>query len=153
MANITSQDQYIDGSSLLSEVNEIRDDIENYNYAIEEKTADMNGLDALDDEKAIEELEREIEDIAVDIAVCEEEVLPLAEFLEQIESSGMNMMDVSLVHDDSFEEYIQERAIDCGDISRDSSLITYVDWERYAKDASIDFVSVTFEGEEYHFRG
>ena len=48
------------------------------------------------------------------------------------------------IGDQSLEDYFMEQAIDCGEITEDSPMFSYIDWERYARDCM-------YEHDEYKY--
>jgi hypothetical protein len=60
---------------------------------------------------------------------------------------------IQLIREDDFEEYAQELAEDCGMIPADLSWpVCYIDWERAARELSMDYSLVTFDGSDWYWR-
>lgn len=58
----------------------------------------------------------------------------------------------ALINDDHFVEYCRQFAQDIGDISRDSSVAAYVDWDAYAESVKMDYKQVDFSDAQYWIR-
>lgn len=128
---ISNQDPYIDGQEATAEINRLKDELD-------EKTDERNEAEA--EGKSIEWLEEELDDIQL-------ELKPLLELEENL--TYFSLWAVQFIREDEFENYCERFAIDCGDISEESGVYAYVDWERYADGIRIDYTSITYNGEEY----
>ncbi len=144
---ITNTDEYIDGTTAMVELQEYHDDIAELVtdlVRLREIRVDMNPkLDGflydITQEKIVGCMDK-VRDIC-------EELEPLAELEEDIYYFALS--EVSLIARDEFENYCFRLVVDCGDISENSSVAAYVDWERFASHIEIDYTSVNFDGEEY----
>lgn len=131
---ISNTDKYIDGRDFAQEIDAIREDIEWHESEITKRKTDN---------KCTERFES---------GLCElkEMLAPMVELQDDIYSTPM--CDVSLVAADEFENYCRRFAFDCGELTEDSSVEPFVDWERYADAVRIDFKTVDYDGEEYLYR-
>lgn len=59
---------------------------------------------------------------------------------------------MTLISEREFPNYCEETAYDIGEVERDSGIVGYIDWERYAEDIKIDWHEVDFDGETYLIR-
>lgn len=60
---------------------------------------------------------------------------------------------VALIPEDEFEEYAQQLAEDIGAINDDTAWpCTCIDWERAARELSMDYDCITFDGADYLYR-
>jgi len=59
---------------------------------------------------------------------------------------------VTLIHEDFFEEYAEEFAMEIGAINRDMSWpANCIDWTKAARFLKIDYTEVDFDGETFYF--
>ena len=130
---ISNQDDYIDGNELACEIETHKEDIE------------VKKDELVDASNAGEPTDR----IVAELDDLEEELKPMVELEDSI---FFSLNDVSLISVDVFEEYCQRFAIDCGELTEDSGVFPFIDWEGYARSMRIDFTSVDFDGEEFLYR-
>jgi len=114
-------------------------------YKIEVK--EMNYIDTRD-------LQRRIEELGTLGELNEEEKEELADLTQLKEDVGDEFKDgVTLIPDYEFEDYARELAEDIGAIGKDCNWpVMYIDWERAARELSMDYSQVTYEGTDYLFR-
>lgn len=129
--SISNQDDNIAGSDVVAEIERLNEEIE----ALQDDL-----VNASDNGEPIADIEEELDDLR-------EELRPLVELEEDI--TYFSLGDVQLISDSAFEEYAMRFAIDCGEVSEDSSVFAHIDWDGYARDMKVDYTSVTFDGEEY----
>jgi hypothetical protein len=97
------------------------------------------GEGELDGEEVVEDLQKELED--------------LQDLVEQCKGCGDFKHGEALIHDDYFQEYVEELAYDIGDAKRDAPWPQqFIDWEAASDALKIDYISVDFDGEEYWIR-
>lgn len=57
-----------------------------------------------------------------------------------------------LILDAFFPEYAEEFSYDTGDLSSDSFLASFIDWDKVAESMQQDYMKVTFMGDDYWYR-
>lgn len=74
--------------------------------------------------------------------------------IEKIEDELGSEFDygVTLVHEDYWEEYVEDLLIDCGYISKDFPSWIEIDWSATAKNVKVDYIEVEYQGETYYGR-
>lgn len=72
--------------------------------------------------------------------------------LQEIESSGFFDSKESLIPEDGFVRYLQERLEDNGEIPWNLPRYIVIDWEETANNIGVDYTTVTYLGESYLFR-
>ena len=105
----------------------------------------MKELDELRDQKTDAEGEEDIP------GLDEEEEERLTALLELEEALGPDS-DVTLIPDDEFEDYAEEMAYEVGFVEQNSTISSYIDWERWAEDCKMDYTTITFDGDDYLYR-
>ena len=58
----------------------------------------------------------------------------------------------SMIPADEWEDYVRELVQDYGYISKGFPSWIYIDWERTARDVSMDYMVVTYQDEDYYVR-
>ena len=53
------------------------------------------------------------------------------------------------IGDQSLADYFMEQAIDCGTITEDSPMFSYIDWEHYARDCMYNYTEFKYGGDTY----
>ena len=109
-------------------------------------------IDSRDVEKAIAELESELDDDIID-----EDDKELLDALIALRDEGENYSDwrfgETLIHDDYFETYARDLAEDIGAINQDASWPnTCIDWEQACEELQMDYSTVDFGGHTYWIR-
>lgn len=120
-----------------------------------EITNDMDVIDSRDIIERIEELESFIEDNvnenSDDITEWKEELRILAELAEEGEQYSPDWSYGSqLIHENYFEEYMDEMLEDCGDIPKD--IPCYLDITVNYDMLKWDYTELDFNGETYYIR-
>ena len=120
-----------------------------------EITNDMDVIDSRDIIERIEELESFIEDNvnenSDDITEWKEELRILAELAEEGENYSPDWSYGSqLIHENYFEEYMDEMLEDCGDIPKD--IPCYLDITVNYDMLKWDYTELDFDGETYYIR-
>jgi len=112
----------------------------------------INSRDIID---RIDELESEIEDLEMDEledltgALMLDELEILQTLIDEIADARWG---VTLIHEDFFEEYAEEFAMEIGAINRDMSWpANCIDWTKAARFLKIDYTEVDFDGETFYF--
>lgn len=59
---------------------------------------------------------------------------------------------VTLVHEDYWEEYVEDLLKDCGYISTDIPSWIEIDWEATANNVKVDYTEVEYQGQTYYGR-
>ena len=114
----------------------------------------MPYLDARELMKELDELRDQKDDAEGDedvLGLDEGEEERLTALLELEEALGPGS-DVTLIPDDEFEDYAEEMAYDVGFVERNSTISSYIDWERWADDCKSDYTTITFDGDDYLYR-
>jgi hypothetical protein len=87
----------------------------------------------------------------------EQELIGLRTLVSDLESrfgrGYIEQNNTTLVRESYFEEYARDEAYDMGDVSKEGSVDSYVDWPRYAEAVSQDWAEVDFDGTTYLVRG
>jgi hypothetical protein len=146
---IDSSDNYINPSDVESEADEYRDSIESKEEEIDEVRTELN--DAIDDEdeEAEEDAELKLDTLLDELSELEDE----AKDIFELESACNDYASgETLINEDIFAEYIEELAVDCGDIKTNSWLYSYIDWERVAEDSKMDYTTITWRGQDFYVR-
>lgn len=120
-----------------------------------EITNDMDVIDSRDIIERIEELESFIEDNvnenSDDITEWKEELRILAELAEEGEQYSPDWSYGSqLIHENYFEQYMDEMLEDCGDIPKD--IPCYLDITVNYDMLKWDYTELDFDGETYYIR-
>jgi len=108
-------------------------------------------IDSRDILERIEELEADDELASEDKA----ELSKLQALIEELRDCGGDSPEdgMTLIHEDYFEDYAQEFAIDIGAIPRDMGWpATCIDWEEAANELRMDYSEVEFDGQVYYYR-
>jgi hypothetical protein len=122
---------------------------------------DARGDERIDSRDLIElrDLMRsELEDIEVDGESYDGQREELAEgiaAIDGLEQVGLEdwQYGAHMIREDSFEDYARELAEDIGAIPDDAQWpATCIDWEKAARELSMDFTSVDFLGHSYYTR-
>ena len=135
---ISNQDEYISGSDLIEQMDSIKEDISWHKQQIVERKL-VN--------KVTERFEEGLKDLEEGLKDLEDQLAPMTELEEDVYS--LSLHDVSLISRDEFANFCFRLAVDCGDISENSAVASYVDWGRFADNIEIDYKSVDFDGEEF----
>ena len=143
---ISSSDEYIDPRDVESEADEFESDIEILKEEIEELE---DYLECEEDADERVEIEGKLEKKLADLAVLEEEA---SDILELRDACNDYAGGDSLINEDYFPQYVEELAKDCGDISENSWLYCYIDWDAAAEDCKIDYTTITFQGQDFYVR-
>jgi antirestriction protein len=120
---------------------------------------DVRGDEQIDSRDLIE-LRDAMRDMlaAEDDALDADERKDMQEAIEAIDALEMEgfkdwSYGVSLIREDTFEDYARELADDIGAIRNDAQWpATCIDWEKAADDLAIDYASVRFLGYDYYVR-
>ena len=120
-----------------------------------EITNDMDVIDSRDIIERIEELESFIEDNvnenSDDITEWKEELRILAELAEEGENYSPDWeYGSTLIHEDYFEEYMDEMIQDCYDLPKDLPFWMTVTYDYNA--LKMDYTEIDFNGETYYIR-
>lgn len=120
-----------------------------------EITNDMDVIDSRDIIERIEELESFIEDNvnenSDDITEWKEELRILAELAEEGEQYSPDWeYGSTLIHEDYFEEYMDEMIQDCYDLPKDLPFWMTVTYDYNA--LKMDYTEIDFNGETYYIR-
>jgi len=146
---IDSSDNYIDPSDVEIEADEYEDSIECKLEEISMKELDIGDLDEIDDAEEIDELQSELADLRDELEGLKEEALDIFELRDECNDYARGE---TLINEDIFAEYIEEMAVDCGDIKTNSWLYSYIDWERVAEDSKMDYTTITWRGQDFYVR-
>ena len=147
MSTVSSNDNYIDPADVEVEADQFDSDIYDKEEEIDDAKTELEDEDAVDEQVALELKISELEDELAAIKEEGESIMSLRDDCSDY-SRGSN-----LISEGIFTEYCEEFAYDCGDISRDSSMTMYVDWDRYAEDCKMDYTTITFEGTDFYVQG
>tara|TARA_R100000697_G_scaffold120810_1_gene146633 strand:- start:683 stop:1015 length:333 start_codon:yes stop_codon:yes gene_type:complete len=101
-------------------------------------------------------LEEELKDKSTD----SDRIKAIKELKHEVMNYGGHPNDwedgITFVHESYFTEYCEELAYDCGyleNLRREENPIAYcIDWDKWARDCSVDYTQVEFEGETYLYR-
>lgn len=77
------------------------------------------------------------------LAACDRYESPTADQVEEVAD------EMYCIGDQSLEDYFMEQAIDCGTITEDSPIFSYIDWEHYARDCMYDYTRFDYGGDTY----
>lgn len=113
-------------------------------------------IDSIDVIKRVEELESEIE-IAIedgdDYDDLLDELTPLKKLAEQGEGYAADWhYGEALIRHDYFPSYAQDLAEEIGAYDPNTWPQTAIDWERAARELSVDYTVIDFDGVEYLVR-
>lgn len=108
----------------------------------------LYAIDVLDD--PVEYTEAELEDEREVVARVSELANDLG--LDP-DPEDLRRFDEMLILESDFESYAEELANDIGAIDLDAGWpASYIDWERAARDLSMDYTSVSYDGQDYLYR-
>jgi hypothetical protein len=146
---ISSNDSVIDSRDVISRIEELEDELQAaYDQFLEDYTGPGEAL--LDFKDWLTETSNSGTHIDQDDAA---ELIKLRELAEQCEGYGDWAHGEALISRDHFVKYAQELADDTGAVSRDVKWPnSHIDWYAAAEELEQDYMSVTFNGEEYLMR-
>lgn len=144
---VSSSDNYIDPADVESEADQYDSDIYDKEEEITEAKDELEEEDATDEQVALELKISELEDELTAIKDEGESIMTLRDDCSDY-ARGSNLISESV-----FGEYCEEFAYDTGEISRDSQMAFYVDWDKYAEDMKMDYTTITFEGTDFYVQG
>lgn len=172
MASVSSSDNYIDPADVAAEADNYESDIEEKKEQIEEKENEIEEKKEQIEDKREElngsffkdELVNEVLELQDELTEVEAELTPLVQELTELETEGASIIVLneecenyargsSLINENYFPTYIKELAKDCGDITEDSWLYIYIDWDRAAEDSKMDYTTITFKGTDFYVHG
>jgi len=150
MASVSSNDNFIDSRDVEMEADQYQSDIDDKQEEINDTTEELDEAREIDDDEAIADLDGKLANLQDELTDLKEESESILELHEECENYARGG---SLINESYFTEYCEEFAYDCGEISRDSSMSQYVDWDRYAEDSKMDYTTITFEGTDFYVQG
>lgn len=144
---VSSSDNYIDPAEVELEADEFESEIEDKKQEITDLEDNLEAEDSIDEQVDIELQIAEAKDELAAIEVNAQDIIDLHAECENY-ARGSNLISESI-----FAEYCEEFAYDTGDISRDSQMAFYVDWDKYAEDMKMDYTTITFQGTDFYIQG
>lgn len=110
-------------------------------------------IDSREVNRAIEELETELEEDPDDEDV-QEELTALRDLRDEGESATSEWDDgATLIRDSYFKDYAMELADDIGAIDKNAGWpLNCIDWDQAARDLQMDYTSIEFDGVDYWVR-
>ncbi len=145
--SVSSNDSFIDPADVELEADEFTAAIDEKKEEIQELKDELEAEDAIDEQVELESKIAAAEDELQDIEIDAIDILGLHEQCEHYARGS------TLINESEFQQYCEEFAYDCGEISRDGSMATYIDWERYAEDCKMDYSTITFQAVEFYVHG
>jgi septal ring factor EnvC (AmiA/AmiB activator) len=150
---ISRHDNVIDGRDVEKRIDELKGELYDFEHAVEKAQERLADVDT-DDADAVEEAEAELDDAREELAEWtdenDQELKELVDFRESVNSS--EWPNVTLIHEDHFEDYARQFAEDIGAISRDTRWpATCIDWEQAARELRMDYSAAEFAGETFYF--
>lgn len=137
-------------SELQDEIEDLESDVEGVEFS-KRHTDDIDQIQSYDDN--IAELNEKIKDKKNYILnTLQPELDHLNETIDDVGSEAIR--GVTLIHEDYFTDYVKDMLLDCGDIPQDLPwyIEDAIDWDRVATTLRQDYVSTTYDGEDYLFR-
>lgn len=158
MRDISTADDIIDSRDVIKRIDELRDELAQWQDAIETAT---EALESAPDNSG--EADQEGVENALDHAQCalrEWEEAEGAELkaLETLQEAAEGYTPdwrhgVTLIRDSYFEHYARDLADDIGEIDRNAGWpYTCIDWKQAAEELQMDYTSVDFDGITYWVR-
>jgi len=148
MASFSSNDSTIDSRDVTVAADEYRNDIEFKEEEISDAQEELEAEDAVDEQVEISE---RLEQLQQELSELQEEAEDIFAFEQDCESYASGGS--TLINESYFAEYVEELARECGDISENSWLYSYIDWDRAAEDCKMDYTTITFEGTDFYVNG
>lgn len=137
---------YVQGSALLDLLEELRDEAAD----LDNQREFFDSFDEMFDDSEIEDWLERLHNRPKGAAMDEEDYEDL-QILEGLEDE-IGRHD-SLIHDNVFEEYVQEWVSDARTCLTIPDIISdYVDWNRFSEDLKSDYSEVEIKGNTYYFR-
>lgn len=153
-------DELIDSRDIINRYEELTDDKETHEDALQEAEHAAEEYDYGDPEV--------INDLAMDITSAERELNEFndefedeLEFLESIVKQGENTSDwgnEALINEDYFTEHIKQLIEDCYEMPEEFDSGNWpfnhmeMDWDGAAEEAKVDYITIEAEGETYYIR-
>lgn len=111
-------------------------------------------FDSRDAIERIEELEMyEPDDNDTDADFTQEDREELEALRDLADSAGSEWTyGMTFIAESYFEDYVRELAYDVGYITEDSTMESYIDWEKWANDVQMDYSSFEIEGVTFYAR-
>jgi len=147
--SVSSTDNYIDPSDVELEADEFTSAIADKKEEIEELETELEDEEEEEEDAKIE-LESKIANAKDELLDIENEASDILELHEDCDNYARGS---NLINESCFNEYCEEFAYECGEITRDSTMSFYVDWEKYAEDCKIDYTTITFQGTDFYVQG
>lgn len=148
---------------LESELEDLQSELDVNKEAYEDKKDDLEN-DGLTEED-IEEIQYELESLKEDLdgsqnnldewlAENEEEFELLKECIDKFGDYGEWKYGATLIHEDYWEEYVEELCKDIGDIPSDLPwyIANHIDWEGVSREIAMDYMTEEIKGNTYYMR-
>jgi hypothetical protein len=157
--SIYNSQDLIDSRDVIKRIEELEEDRENLQFAIDEaqealETADVDKDDERPD-SPYANLRKAVEDAIYNLESWDDsddadELTALKNLAEDAGSSpGWNYGE-TLIRDSYFEEYAEQLATDICDMGKAEGWpFRHIDWEAAAKELKQDYFTVDFDGEDY----
>jgi len=140
-------DTIIDSRDIEERINELESLIDDYESDIEElQDSDEFEGDGLDTED-----QQRLEQLREDLEEAQEELNPLTAIRDEVSSSEWDY-GLTLIHEDVWVDYVKELCEDIGEIPSELPSYIVVDWDATADNISVDYSTVTIEGNDYYYR-
>lgn len=102
----------------------------------------------------IDEIEEQAsEDFLIEFQFEIEEWNELTCFVNELSGSPDYNYGEGVIHENYWEEYVQDLVTDCGYISKDFPSWIEIDWSKTADNVSVDYITATYQGDTYYIRG
>ena len=141
----------IDTRDIQARIDEIECDIELLEDEISELSEEIDELDEenADDKNEIDLKLDDIEDKRGQIEELQEELSMLLDVKSEVPEFRHGE---TLIHEDYWEEYVQDLCEDLGYISKDFPYWIEIDWEATAKNVAMDYSTIEIDGNTFYFR-
>jgi len=144
---VSSNDNFIDPSDVEVEAEQYDSDIEDkkeeitLQYQIIENAKEDEDCEAEDDAREI------LANLDDELSELVEEGESIMELRDDCDNYARGS---TLINENNFTDYIENLAVDCGDVRRDSWIYNYIDWDKAAEDSTMDYTTISFEGTDFY---
>lgn len=159
MSMISNMDETIDSRDIIERIEELRDDKEALEEAINEAHCDLNDYmdEDASDPKVIEELTQKITDAERALVLWVdspdwEELNILEELAKECQWASDWEHGETLIRDTYFVDYVKDMLEDCGTIPKGLPWYVAINWEETAENVQQDYTEVDYDGATYYIR-
>jgi predicted nuclease with TOPRIM domain len=148
---IDSSDNFIDPRDVNVEADEYEDSIALKKEEIEEVEDNIAGLDEDDEDyhDELSDLECQLENLKDELLGLEEEAEDIFELRDECDNYARGE---TLINEDYWVDYVRQMAEDIDGIDTNNWPYNNIDWEGAADDLRVDYVTITWRGQDFYVR-